>query len=226
MITGLGDTQKSLLSILLYSPEGASVDELVRKLAVTRNAVRQHLAALEREHLIQRCGQRPTGRRPELLYTLTELGRAAFPKQYPLMARLLIQRIVDARGNENLTQLMRDMGHDLAASIADGETLNEEAIVARMNQSGYEANVFFRSGDKEIHAHNCVFHALAREHPEVCDFDLAFLEALGHGTVEHNECIVRGGNRCVFRLTAENQAPANARGSSGATHKKPVRLKP
>lgn len=203
MITGLGDTQKSMLNILLYSPEGASIDELVQKLDITRNAVRQHLAALEREHLIQRSGQRPTGRRPELLYTLTEQGKAVFPKQYPLMARLLIERIIKNQGSEDLSLLMREMGKHLAESIEPNVQLGEEDIVNHMNQSGYEANVFYRGNEKEIHAHNCVFHDLAAEHPEVCDFDLAFLESLGHRRVEHAECIVRGGQRCIFRYTKE-----------------------
>jgi predicted ArsR family transcriptional regulator len=205
MITGLGDTQKSMLNILLYSPEGASIDELVQKLDITRNAVRQHLAALEREQLIQRSGQRPTGRRPELLYTLSDHGKASFPKQYPLLARLLIERIIKDQGSTELSHLMREMGRHLASSIEHRAPLNEENIVSHMNKSGYEANVFFRSNDREIHAHNCVFHDLAAEHPEVCDFDLAFLESLGKRRVEHSECIVRGGKRCTFRFLPDEE---------------------
>ncbi|HUH36472.1 MAG TPA: MarR family transcriptional regulator [Spongiibacteraceae bacterium] len=212
MITGLGDTQHAVLDILLYTPEGASVDDLARKLDVTRNAVRQHLAALERDQLIERHGSRPTGRRPEQLYRLSDQGRALFPKQYPLMARLLIERIIQQEGQKNLAKLMRELGRDLALSLQT-TAIAEEQIVGHMNRSGYEASVFFRSGgDAEIHAHNCVFHDLAAEYPEVCEFDLAFLNTLSQRDVEHAECIVRQGKRCIFRLedpaTASPDQPA------------------
>jgi predicted ArsR family transcriptional regulator len=51
-----------------------------------------------------------------------------------------------------------------------------------------------------VEAYNCVFHALARAHPEVCRFDLAFMEAASGRPVQHLECLVRGGHACRFRL--------------------------
>lgn len=79
--------------------------------------------------------------------------------------------------------------------------MDEARIVQHMNQAGYEAEVFFRaSDDKEIVAHNCVFHRLAAAHPVVCELDVALIGALGGGEVEHTECMVRGGHVCRFKL--------------------------
>ena len=42
--------------------------------------------------------------------------------------------------------------------------------------------------------------ALAKAHPDVCRFDLAFMEAATGRPVQHLECLVRGGHACRFRL--------------------------
>jgi predicted ArsR family transcriptional regulator len=43
---------------------------------------------------------------------------------------------------------------------------------------------------------------MAQQHPQVCKFDLAYMEAATGRRVHHMECIVRGGHVCRFRLGA------------------------
>lgn len=202
MLQGMGQTQQQLLRALLYQSAGMSIDDLAAVLAVTRTAVRQHLAALERDGLVARGQTRPTGRRPEQLYQLTLRGKELFPRQYQLLADLLIDEVAKILGHDGLTALMRSLGRKLAAGL-EQQAIDEEKIVSHMNHAGYEAEVFFRSGgEREIVAHNCVFHHLAQAHPQVCELDLALIGALGHGDVEHLECMLRGGKVCRFHLTA------------------------
>jgi predicted ArsR family transcriptional regulator len=177
-----------------------SIDDLAQALSVTRTAVRQHLAALERDGLVMRGATRPTGRRPEQLHQLTEHGRELFPRQYPLLANLLIGEVAGLLGEEALLALMRQLGRKLAKDLQP-EVVDEAQIVQHMNAAGYEAEVFFRSGgEPQIVAHNCVFHHLAKAHPVVCELDLALIGALGGGEVEHQECMLRGGQVCRFAL--------------------------
>ncbi|EPA98046.1 metalloregulator ArsR/SmtB family transcription factor [Pseudomonas sp. G5(2012)] len=200
MLQGLGRTQQDLLNALLHQAGGMSIDELAEHLAVTRTAIRQHLAALERDGLVARGETRPTGRRPEQLYQLTDHAREQFPRQYQLLASALIDEVADIIGPEALATLMRNLGRKLALD-REQQVVDEAKIVQHMNQAGYEAEVFFRSsGDQEIVAHNCVFHRLAAAHPVVCELDLALIGALGGAEVEHTECMVRGGNVCRFKL--------------------------
>ncbi|KEX93449.1 HTH domain-containing protein [Pseudomonas umsongensis] len=200
MLQGLGRTQQDLLNALLHQAGGMSIDELAEHLAVTRTAIRQHLAALERDGLVLRGETRPTGRRPEQLYQLTDHAREQFPRQYQLLASALIDEVADIIGPEALATLMRNLGRKLALD-REQQVVDETKIVQHMNQAGYEAEVFFRSsGDQEIVAHNCVFHRLAAAHPVVCELDLALIGALGGAEVEHTECMVRGGNVCRFKL--------------------------
>ncbi|MGJ7517086.1 helix-turn-helix transcriptional regulator [Pseudomonas baetica] len=200
MLEGLGRTQQDLLNALLHHGGGMSIDELAEHLAVTRTAIRQHLAALERDGLVLRGETRPTGRRPEQLYRLTDHAREQFPRQYQLLASALINEVADIIGPEALAALMRNLGRKLAHD-REQTVVDEVKIVEHMNQAGYEAEVFFRSGgDAQIVAHNCVFHRLAAAHPVVCELDLALIGTLGGGEVEHSECMVRGGHVCRFKL--------------------------
>jgi len=200
MLEGLGRTQQDLLHALLRQPTGMSIDDLAQALSVTRTAVRQHLAALERDGLVMRGATRPTGRRPEQLHQLTEHGRELFPRQYPLLANLLIGEVAGLLGEPALLALMRQLGRKLAKDLQP-EVVDEAQIVQHMNAAGYEAEVFFRSGgEPQIVAHNCVFHHLAKAHPVVCELDLALIGALGGGEVEHQECMLRGGQVCRFAL--------------------------
>jgi DeoR family transcriptional regulator, suf operon transcriptional repressor len=51
-----------------------------------------------------------------------------------------------------------------------------------------------------IEATNCVYHALATQFPEVCEFDVSLLSSLTDATVVHEQCIIRGGGSCRFRF--------------------------
>jgi len=211
MLEGLGRTQQDLLNALLHHARGMSIDELAEQLAVTRTAIRQHLAALEGAGLVLRGDTRPTGRRPEQLYQLTDHAKEQFPRQYQLLASVLIDEVAGIIGPEALAALMRSMGRKLALD-REQHVVDEGTIVQHMNQAGYEAEVIFRSSDdKQIVAHNCVFHRLAAAHPVVCELDLALIGALGGGEVDHTECMVRGGNVCRFKLRpSEPQEEAEA----------------
>ena len=54
MLEILGIRQKELLKLLLKHKAGMTADELSTQLAITRNAVRQHLAALENDGLLKK----------------------------------------------------------------------------------------------------------------------------------------------------------------------------
>ena len=98
-----------------------------------------------------------------------------------------------------------DMGRTLGAAAAEriAAAPDEEivdALAEQLDALGYEALAVKRDGEKQVEAYNCVFHALAKAHPDVCRFDLAFMEAATGRPVQHLECLVRGGQSCRFRL--------------------------
>lgn len=80
-----------------------------------------------------------------------------------------------------------------------------------MNELAYQARCI--EDGSRIEAKNCVYHDLAHEFPEVCQFDLQLLaELMGRDftQVEHEECMARGGNACRFRFLQDKKIPAGS----------------
>jgi predicted ArsR family transcriptional regulator len=205
MLELLGRRQKDLLQLLLRHKDGLTVDELGGKLAVTRNAVRQHLAALTGEGLVATGASKATGGRPTQLYVLSDKGRALFPRQYSWLAQLMLDSI-KAEGGAGLRKRLTAMGTKVGAQLrAQHPALRSRQdkvlkLAELMEQLGYSTAGTDVRDVGTITADNCVFHDLARKDPEVCHFDLALMASFTDSRVEHQECMVRGGHVCRFRF--------------------------
>lgn len=77
-----------------------------------------------------------------------------------------------------------------------------------MKDLGYAAEVAAPPADDTIEAVNCVFHQLAAKFPEVCRFDLGLSGAFTDAKVEHQECMVRSGRMCRFKLARAARRPS------------------
>lgn len=201
----LGQTQHKLLRTLLASPQGASMEILCEALGVTHNAVRQHLTALITAGLVARGSVQPSGGRPLMRYVLLPAGRDLFPRNYALIAAGLIEQQLASEGSAAVEAMLSRLGTDLGAAAASRiDTSSDDAIAqslaAQLDALGYEAGAVRRDGEVQIEAWNCVFHALARTHPEVCRFDLAFMQRASGRPIQHMECLLRGGHACRFRI--------------------------
>lgn len=203
----LGTTQQKLLRKLLLAPQGASVELLCEKLGVTHNAVRQHLTALIGAGLVERGNAQPTGGRPQSRYLLTSAGRELFPRNYGLIAAGILEHLYATAGKTDVQAMLADMGHSLGVAAAErinATTADEiaNALAEQLDTLGYEALAVRHGEEMQVEAYNCVFHALAKSHPDVCRFDLAFMEAATGRQIQHMECLVRGGHSCRFRIGA------------------------
>ncbi len=206
-IDAFGEGQRRLLTALLETKQGLTADELAERLAVSRSAVHQHLTALERDGFVAKQTLAPRGGRPGYAWTLSDDGVHLFPKQYALLASLLVDALKQTLSSAELVRVLRVLGAKLAAEHADrlrGKTRKEQvAIVAQiMGELGYHARTAPDPGASLplIDARNCVYHHLAAEHREVCELDLALLSSLLGAKIEHVECMVRGGASCKFRV--------------------------
>jgi len=205
MMETLGGRQQDLLRLLLENKAGMTVDELSLGLQITRNAVRQHLAGMERDGLVAQSVTRPTGGRPEQLYVLGEKGRELFPRHYSWFSQLLIESLRNETGTAGLSERLAAMGRRVGDQLraqgpaADEPAQRAAALARLMTDLGYHARATEGvDGAPTIEASNCVFHHLAAQYPEVCQFDLALLATFVGTPVEHQECVVRGGQVCRF----------------------------
>ena len=139
-----GDSRRHVLTQLLERKSGATVDEVIASVGLSRTAVNQHLMVLEREGYVRKAAPRRTGGRPGHVYVLTEEGTNLFPKKYSWFSRLLIQTLREQLGEEQLARYMYDLGVKMSADLIPRlvgknrvERVNE--IVKIMNETGFRA---------------------------------------------------------------------------------------
>lgn len=203
----LGDTQQKLLRKLLLSPQGVTVEDLCKTLGVTHNAVRQHLTALMARGFIARGESMPSGGRPRACFVLLPAGRELFPRNYALIAQGMLEYLYAHAGTAAVQGMLTEMGTRLGegaamrvATAADHEAATR-LLAEQLDSLGYEAEVVEADdGHTEVAASNCVFHQLARAHPDVCRFDLAFMSAATGRPVQRTQCMLHGSPACRFRI--------------------------
>jgi len=204
----LGERQKQLMRLLLKSKSGVTIEQLSDGLAITRNAVRQHLTALQRDGLVEPAATQPSGGRPHQLYVLSNHGKEFFARHYAWLAQLLVESIRSESGEESLRTRLRTLGAGVATKLLEQHAhLNTpeqkvEKLASLMQDLGYEAkDATAADGTPVIEADNCVFHTLAMKNPEVCHFDLALLETFTGSKVDHEQCMAKGGGVCRFKFS-------------------------
>lgn len=204
----LGSTQRKLLRRLLLSPQGATVEDLCKALGVTHNAVRQHLTALMAQGFVERGNSIPSGGRPRACYVLLQAGRELFPRNYALIADSMIEYLYAHAGVAAVQTMLVEMGtrlgHAAAERVATASDPDEATrlLAEQLDTLGYEAEVVQVDGHTEVEAWNCVFHSLAKKHPDVCRFDLAFMSAATGRPVQRTACMLHGAPACRFRIGA------------------------
>lgn len=207
MLKILGVRQQQLLNLLLKNKSGLTVDELSKRLEITRNAVRQHLASLENDRLVTQGISRPSGGRPEQLFVLSEAGRELFPRHYSWFAQLIVESIKQESGEDGLRERMSAMGAAVAKQLKRQypglETRQQkvEKLSEVMEELGYNSKSVSIDGSiPVIEADNCIFHNLAIKNPAICQFDLALMSTFTDSSIDHQECMASNGNVCRFKF--------------------------
>ncbi len=202
----LGTRQQHILKLLLEHKSGLTIDALASELAISRNAVQQHITALERDGYIQSGGLSKTAGRPVRCYQLTTAGINCFPKQYAWFAELVLSHLKQQLAPDELEQYLQKLGvgvaEQLASQFNDKNTEQRlQELLLVMNQLGFSAEVNNGGQATEILAHNCIYHDLAQKHPEICELDKSLITVLTQRAVEHKACMAKGDNDCVFKLS-------------------------
>ena len=189
-----------ILDLLLKSEEPLTVQGLASALGISRNAAHQHVAAMEREGLVEPATAVRTAGRPSRGFRLSAKGKGTFPRQYSLLAKQLLTELSQYLGRDELHRAMQRIGKGLADSIVatTGPKADEAMIAGLMRELGYESKVVDGSAGREIEAHNCVFHDLAIADPAICEVDLALLKSLSGKEVDHRRCMALGAHSCRF----------------------------
>ena len=193
----------------------ASIKELEASTGVTTTAVREQVAHLLHEELIQATRVRGEVGRPYYVYSLTAKAHELFPKDYATLAGLLLEETLAMHGPEGLRMLLnrvsRRLGEKLAGSTQDSKELNQKllGLVAALGETGMEVSMQpitdgqAADGSFVLKSHSCPYFEVARNHREICDMESEMLQdLLGPGVeVRLGTRIVEGGCACDFHVS-------------------------
>lgn len=183
--------------------------QLAQRLNLTAMAVRQHLYALQREGLV-RAEERPVPiGRPAKFWRLTPDADRLFPEAYAELSVALIDSVRDAFGEEGLERVLTsrcarqraDYSRRIRARDSLEKKLRELAKIR--SEEGYMAEIKAESkGSYLLVESHCPICAAANACQGFCSTELDLFRAiLGPGvSVERAEHIVKGDQRCVYRV--------------------------
>jgi predicted ArsR family transcriptional regulator len=182
-----------------------TVNDLARAVGLTDNAVRAHLARLERDGLIHQVGRRAGFRKPESIYDITpEAERLFFSKAYaPVLAAVL--GVMEAgRDNPDLEEQLREAGRRLAAPHLPGLAglpLRQRAdrTLQILESLGGMAELEEQESRLYVRGFACPLSQIVAEHPKLCLVAQVLVsELLGREVREQCE---RGERpRCCFMI--------------------------
>ena len=203
-------TRRAIVHLL--KQEGAlDAQTLAARLRLSAMAVRQHLYALQDEHLVTYHEvARPVGR-PAKLWQLTPAADRLFPEAYAELTVSLLTSVTEAFGAAGLERLLdvrtRQQIAAYGQQMAGQDTLRQrvETLAAMRTDEGYMAEVQAQAdGSFLLLEKHCPICAAAVACTRLCGKELeVFRAVLGQDvTVERTEHMVVGARRCVYRVSA------------------------
>lgn len=210
-------TKENILAYLKRSG-GCSIDGLAREFGLAKMTIRQHLAALERDHyVVSREERRKTGR-PHLVYNLTEGGEELFPRRYERLAELAIEEVAFLDADELVGLSPKDKKRLLLMKMAERvyrdheEKVREKPLQDRvqivtdiLREEGGFADWKANDAGFEIADHNCAYRRVVDSQPELCDWHMSLLGRLLGTEVECKQFIRQGADACRFLVKTEQE---------------------
>ena len=197
-------TQGRILNLLRKS--ALTAKEIAAQLGLTHNAIRGHLAALQRDGMVREAGWQRGASRPAVMYEVVPEAEAGLSKAYiPFVAHLM--RVLQAElPQTELDRVMHLVGRSLASEwprLRGRFPERVEAASALLEDLGALNHVEQQNGGYVIRGRNCLLAAAIHGRPEVCRAMQSLLADLLEAPV--HECCERGERpRCCFEIAAPN----------------------
>ncbi len=183
-----------------------TINALAAALGVTDNAVRVHLAALQRDRLVNRRGTRHTGEpgQPAAEFELTQQGEVALSSAYPGALTALVSALGARLEPRARRAVYADAGRRLAAGFrlpgVASLAQRAEACAALIAALGGSATVEQARGQLTLRGAGCPLSAAVRADPSTCTMVESLLEQ--HAGVKARQHCDHGDHpSCRFTLS-------------------------
>ncbi len=195
----VGGTRQDVLELLLRSDR--TVQEIADEIGVTGNAIRGHLAALERDGMVvQRAVRRGTGGKPASVYALSPDAEELFPKAYVFVLEGLLAVLDETDGAERVQKVLAEVGAR-AATPAGGSAEKRVRAAAEVLRSLGGSVEVLREGDHwKIEGFSCPLSAVTAGDARVCGLAESLVERTTGGVVVE-VCEREPRPRCAFEIS-------------------------
>lgn len=186
----------------------ATVNAIAAELGVTDNAVRLHLAALERDGLLRRRGMVRSGQagQPAIEYEITPAGETALSSAYPQAFTALVAALGERLDARAMRAVFLDAGRRLGEHLPSAESGNLAARAtscAKLLESlGGSVTVKQGRGRATIQGAGCPLASAVRAQPATCSLVEALL-ARTSGLAVEQKCQHGDHPACRFEAIME-----------------------
>ena len=200
----MSETRMRILQ-LLKMRAGMTVNQLTDALPISQMGIRQHLAILESENLVEYHREKQKRGRPRHIYRLTEEANGLFPTAYANFAVGLLHEVAKFNGPGFINKVFKERMKSQLQTYQQrlhGKNLSERVKeLARIrDEEGYMASFDEGEDDYLLIEHNCPIAVIAEEYPHVCEIELGlFRQSLG-AKVVREEYLMQGSHRCCYRI--------------------------
>lgn len=206
----LSGTRGRLIDLLRREPRTSG--ELAEALGISPNAVREHLATLEEDGLVEVRGVRREGvGKPPRVYETSPAAEQLFPKAYEAVLSGLLDVLEEGVGPEALRSLLEDVGKRAGqeASIPGDPLDRAERARVLLGELGAEVEITQADQGIWFRGHACPLDALVGGRPELCGMLASLLSEVTGMSVEER---CRRGDprrpRCAFVANGGREAGA------------------
>lgn len=201
-----GSTRGKVLRLLRSSDR--TVPELAEELGLSGNAVRGHMAALQRDGMVEPADlARETGGKPARRYRITREAEELFPKAYALVLGEVLEVLEERLGPEELRSVLSKVGLRSAGAASPGggtgaTSARVRRAVGALESVGAEVSVEPTERGPVLRGSSCPLSAVVQDHPLLCELVRSLVEEVSGVRVEE-VCQREARPRCGFRLMTD-----------------------
>lgn len=179
-----------------------TIEALAEALGMTDNAVRFHIAILERAEIVRRAGTLREGRvgKPAVIYELTESAEELQSRAYAPVLSACVAELAERLSGDELSVFLRSVGHRLASDLpkSDADLSGRVQNAAEVLEAlGGVVDVVPTSEGTLIQGHGCPLAGAVARKPATCTIVRTLLdELIGAPVAEQCEHTERP--RCRF----------------------------
>jgi len=182
-----------------------TVDELAAELNLTDNAVRTHLATLERDGIIRQEGVRrgPGAGTPASIFGISPKAEPKFSNAYIPLLLSLLEELATRHDTREMEDLMARVGQRLAEPYTANGDRNARVRAATdlLRELGAVAEVVEEDGKVIVQGYGCIVGLAVSENPAVCRAIEALLSAVT-GEPVREKCVRGERSSCCFHVGA------------------------